>query len=147
MMKRFHVHVAVDDLTTNIEFYNRLFGQEPAKQNDDYAKWMLDDPRVNFAISSRCCSAGLDHFGIQTDSKEELKALEKSANLASGGNVIEQKGANCCYAKSDKHWTIDPQGLAWEHFHTMSDAVSYGKDTLKNASASASASACCASPD
>lgn len=130
-MKRFHVHVAVNELTGSIEFYNRLFGQEPAKQTVDYAKWMLDDPAINFAISARGNKPGLDHFGIQASSDEELKALGVLANSASGGQTLEQKAAACCYATSDKHWTIDPQGIAWEHFHTMSDALSYGTDTFK----------------
>lgn len=136
-MKRFHVHVAVKDLAASINFYSKLFGKPPAKQQPDYAKWMLDDPLVNFAISARGHAAGVNHFGFQVDSSEELSALKQLAETASGGEVLDQGEASCCYAKSEKHWTIDPQGLAWEHFHTMSDAVAFGEDTA------AKSDACC----
>ncbi|MEG0344256.1 MAG: ArsI/CadI family heavy metal resistance metalloenzyme [Acinetobacter sp.] len=126
-MKRFHVHIAVDDIKTSIHFYSQLFGQQPTKQQEDYAKWMLDDPRVNFAISAKGHVVGLNHLGFQVDSVEELIALEKLAKNASD-NVLSQKETTCCYAKSEKHWTIDPQGLAWEHFYTVSDSVVFGDD-------------------
>lgn len=128
-MKRFHVHIAVTDIATSINFYSRLFGQSPAKQRPDYAKWMLEDPRVNFAISARGHAAGLNHFGMQVDSTEELLELKQLAERASEGNVLDDGTASCCYANSEKHWTIDPQGLAWEHFHTISDALAFGEDT------------------
>ncbi len=129
-MKRFHVHIAVANLASSIDFYSKLFGQAPSKQKPDYAKWMLDDPRVNFAISARGHAIGVNHFGFQVDSAEELHALKLRAETATGEQVITQADAACCYANSDKHWTMDPQGLAWEHFHTMSDAQQFGADTI-----------------
>jgi catechol 2,3-dioxygenase-like lactoylglutathione lyase family enzyme len=134
-MKRFHVHVAVDNLAASITFYSKLFGQSPSKQQPDYAKWMLEDQRLNFAISSRGHVAGVNHFGMQADSPEELAALKALADDASGGTTLDQGEAACCYANSEKHWTIDPQGLAWEHFLTMSDAVAFGEDTATQAGA------------
>ena len=128
-MKRFHVHVAVDDLAASIDFYNKLFGRSPSKQQQDYAKWMLEDPRLNFAISSRGHVTGVNHFGMQADTQEELDALKLLADEASDGATLDQGQASCCYAKSEKHWTFDPQGLAWEHFVTLSDAVTFGEDT------------------
>ncbi|MBB4844839.1 catechol 2,3-dioxygenase-like lactoylglutathione lyase family enzyme [Paucibacter oligotrophus] len=128
-MKRFHVHLAVQSLDASIAFYSRLFGQAPAKQRDDYAKWMLDDPGLNFAISSRGHAAGLNHFGFQVDSSEELAGLKRLAQAAAGAaQVLDQDAAACCYARSEKHWTLDPQGLAWEHFHTLDDAPEFGQD-------------------
>jgi predicted enzyme related to lactoylglutathione lyase len=128
-MKRFHVHVSVTDLDASIGFYSNLFGQEPSKRRPDYAKWMLDDPAVNFAISSRGRPAGVNHLGFQADSAEELATLKQRAEAAAGDDVLNQGQTSCCYARSEKHWTIDPQGLAWEHFHTMSDAATYGQET------------------
>ncbi len=152
-MKRFHAHVAVTDLPASIDFYSKLFGQTPTRQEPDYAKWMLEDPRVNFAISSRGHAAGLNHFGMQADSAEELAALRQLANDAADGKVLGEGAASCCYAKSEKHWTLDPQGLAWEHFHTMSDAVAFGEDNkieagaccipLRGSEQDSSAAACC----
>jgi catechol 2,3-dioxygenase-like lactoylglutathione lyase family enzyme len=127
-MKRFHVHVAVDDLAASIDFYSKLFGQSPSKQQD-YAKWILEDPRLNFAISSRGHATGVNHFGMQADSPEELTSLKALADAASNSATLDQGETACCYAKSEKHWTIDPQGLAWEHFFTMSDAETFGEDT------------------
>jgi catechol 2,3-dioxygenase-like lactoylglutathione lyase family enzyme len=122
-MKRFHVHVAVDDLNANVEFYSRLFGRPPAKQRPDYAKWMLDDPRINFAISTQHAATGLNHLGMQAESAEELAALRTQAEAAAGGALRDEGSVTCCYAQSDKHWTVDPQGIAWEHFMTTGDAV------------------------
>ncbi len=127
-MKRFHVHLAVDDLAGNIAFYSKLFGQPPARQKEDYAKWMLEDPRLNFAISSRGHAAGLNHFGMQTDSAAELEDLAALAEDASNGTLLDRGQAACCYAVSEKHWIIDPQGVPWEHFHTMADAETFGTD-------------------
>lgn len=127
-MKRFHVHVAVRDISRSIVFYNKLFGQLPSMERQDYAKWMLEDPRLNFAISSRGHAAGVNHLGFQADSTEELKSLKVLAEAASAGQVLDQGETACCYAKSEKHWTVDPQGLAWEHFHTMSEAKEFGHD-------------------
>lgn len=133
-MKRFHVHVSVDDLDTNIAFYSKLFGQAPSKQQADYAKWMLEDPRINFAISKRGHTVGLNHFGMQVDTAEELASLKRLADDASQGQSIDQANATCCYAKSEKHWTLDPQGLAWEHYFTMADAVEFGDDHAPDSS-------------
>jgi catechol 2,3-dioxygenase-like lactoylglutathione lyase family enzyme len=139
-MKRFHVHVAVHDLQQSIRFYAALFGQQPSVTKDDYAKWMLDDPRVNFAISQRAAKAGLDHLGIQAENGEELEDI--GSRLAQADvSTHAQKGVSCCYAKSDKYWTIDPQGVAWESFHTLESAPVYGGDTRKVAAPKA---ACCA---
>jgi hypothetical protein len=127
-MKRFHVHVAVHDLKQSIRFYSALFGAQPSVAKEDYAKWMLDDPRVNFAISTRGNKAGLDHLGIQAENSEELE--EVGSRLAQADvSVMPQKGASCCYAKSDKYWTLDPQGVAWESFHTLESVPMYGGDT------------------
>lgn len=134
-MKRFHAHIAVENLETSIAFYSKLFGAAPSKQQVDYAKWMLEDPRINFAISTRGHAVGLNHFGFQVDTAEELLGLKKLADAATEGKVRNQSDAACCYAKSDKHWTIDPQGIAWEHFHTMADAAEFGSDTAQDSSA------------
>ena len=142
-MKRFHVHVAVHDLQQSIRFYSALFAAEPAVKKDDYAKWMLDDPRVNFAISTRATKAGLDHLGIQTDNGAELEDL--GSRLAQADVAITaQKGASCCYAKSDKYWTLDPQGVAWESFHTLDSVPVYGSDTRSKATTVEHKAACCA---
>jgi catechol 2,3-dioxygenase-like lactoylglutathione lyase family enzyme len=134
-MKRFHTHVAVENIETSIDFYSKFFGQPPTKKQIDYAKWMLDDPRVNFAISARGHVVGVNHFGFQVDSAEELVELKKLADAASAGEVLDQGKSACCYCNSEKHWTIDPQGLAWEHFHTMSDALEFGNDTANQTGA------------
>jgi len=127
-MKRLHVHVAVHDLQQSIRFYSALFAAQPAVKKDDYAKWMLDDPRVNFAISTRAAKTGLDHLGIQAENSNELEEL--GIRLAQADVAITtQKGASCCYAKSDKYWTIDPQGVAWESFHTLDAVPMYGEET------------------
>ena len=132
-MKRFHVHVGVHDLKQSVRFYSALFAAEPSVLKEDYAKWQLEDPKVNFAISTRPGKAGLDHLGIQAESGAELEEL--GARLAQAEvAVTPQKGATCCYAKSDKYWTIDPQGVAWESFHTLDSAPVYGeKATEKSA--------------
>jgi predicted enzyme related to lactoylglutathione lyase len=127
-MKRFHVHVAVDDLSASVEFYSRLFGRAASRLRPDYANWLLDDPAVNFAISARGHSPGVNHLGIQAESPQELADLRKLADAASGGNVLDQGETACCYARSEKHWTIDPQGLAWENFLTMEDSRVFGHD-------------------
>ena len=127
-MKRFHVHVAVADLESSIRFYSSLFGAQPAVTKDDYAKWMLDDPRVNFAISRRGDAPGVNHMGIQVESDEEL--LEMRGRLSQADRpVVEQANAACCYAASNKHWVRDPQGIAWETFHTLSHIPVFGEDT------------------
>jgi catechol 2,3-dioxygenase-like lactoylglutathione lyase family enzyme len=143
-VKRLHVHVAVHDLQQSIRFYSALFAAEPAVKKDDYAKWMLDDPRVNFAISTRSSKAGLDHLGIQAENAAELDEL--GSRLAQADVAITaQKGASCCYAKSDKYWTIDPQGIAWESFHTLDSVPMYGQETRPRAiEVKESTAACCA---
>ncbi|MGQ0546747.1 MAG: ArsI/CadI family heavy metal resistance metalloenzyme [Betaproteobacteria bacterium] len=140
-MKRLHVHVAVHDLEQSIRFYSSLFAAPPAVKEDDYAKWMLDDPRVNFAISTRGKKAGLDHLGIQAENGAELE--EVGSRLAQADvSVLPHKDAACCYAKSDKYWTIDPQGIAWESFHTLDSIPMYGGDT--GSVQKIEKSACCA---
>jgi len=140
-MKRFHVHVAVHDLETSIRFYCALFGAAPAVRKPDYAKWMLEDPRVNFAISARSAKAGLDHLGIQAEAGAELEDI--ASRLAQAEVAVQpQKAAACCYAKSDKYWTLDPQGIAWESFHTLDSVPVYGADTLP----APAQAACCPSP-
>lgn len=124
-MKRMHVHVAVDDLAAGIRFYSSLFAAEPTVRRDDYAKWMLDDPRVNFAISARGAAPGLNHLGVQVESPEEL--AEMNARLQTlDGEVVEEAGTTCCYAKSDKYWATDPAGIAWETYHTLESVPVFG---------------------
>ena len=119
-MKRFHVHVHVNDLSQSVAFYSKLFAAEPARVEADYAKWMLDDPRINFAISTRSAAVGVDHLGFQTDDAAELVALKARAEAADLA-LADSGETSCCYARSDKHWITDPQGVAWEHFHTLAD--------------------------
>ena len=140
-MKRFHVHVAVNDLAASVAFYSNLFGQPPSKHQQDYAKWMLEDPRLNFAISSRGHAAGVNHFGMQVDSQDELAGLKALADAASAGSTLDQGKTACCYANSEKHWTIDPQGVAWETYRTMEGIQTFGEDTRTEAEPGASA--CC----
>jgi catechol 2,3-dioxygenase-like lactoylglutathione lyase family enzyme len=128
-MRRFHVHVAVDDLDASIRFYSTVFGVPPTIAKPDYAKWMLDDPRVNFAISKRGLKPGLDHLGVQVESNEELVALREQVAQAEIA-AFDQRDAKCCYARSDKYWTTDPQGIAWETFHTLDSVPVYG-ETLR----------------
>lgn len=123
-MKRFHVHLHVADLAQSIGFYSKLFGQQPSRQEADYAKWMLDDPAVNFAISQRGAEPGIDHLGIQTDDASELAALKQRAEAADL-SLLDEGETTCCYARSDKHWLVDPQGIAWEHFHTLGNVPTF----------------------
>jgi len=117
-MNRLHVHISVDDIEQNIRFYSALFGNEPSVTKTDYAKWDLAEPAVNFAISKRGAKTGLDHVGIQADNDDELTAIQSRLEQA-GIAGREQRDAACCYARSDKHWTQDPQGIAWETFHSL----------------------------
>jgi catechol 2,3-dioxygenase-like lactoylglutathione lyase family enzyme len=126
-MKRLHVHVAVDDLEQSTAFYSTLFGTEPAVVQHDYAKWMLEDPRVNFAISARGRNSGVDHLGIQVDSADELERLAGQLKKA-GETTRDQEATTCCYARSDKSWVNDPNGLRWETFFTFGEAPTYGED-------------------
>lgn len=139
-MKRFHVHVAVADLEQNIRFYSTVFGVPPSVVKDDYAKWMLEDPRVNFAISARGATPGLDHLGFQVDSDEELAGLRAQVERAEIA-ALDQPEAACCYARSNKYWTADPQGIAWETFHSLSSIPVYGDAPKAGA---ASEAGCCA---
>lgn len=139
-MKRFHVHVAVDDLQANIRFYSSVFGAQPTVHKSDYAKWMMDDPRINFAISQRGVKAGVDHLGFQVDTDEELSALRDQVATAEIV-AFEQPGAECCYARSDKYWITDPQGIAWETYRTLGKAQIFGADSKGQAT---QAGACCA---
>jgi predicted enzyme related to lactoylglutathione lyase len=144
-MKRLHLHVAVDDLTQSIGFYSALFAAEPSVVKSDYAKWMLEDPRVNFAISTRGRKAGLDHLGIQVESADELQEVYARLHKA-GGEVIEQGQVACCYARSEKAWIDDPAGIAWETFFTTGDSTQYGDGTGERVAriAGEKADACCA---
>jgi catechol 2,3-dioxygenase-like lactoylglutathione lyase family enzyme len=126
-MNRFHVHVAVDDLEANIRFYSALFGAEPAVKKADYAKWMLEDPRINFAISQRGHRAGINHLGIQVESDAQLDAMRM--RLADAQIAATTPGeAACCYSRSSKYWTTDPQGVAWETYHTLGAIPVFGED-------------------
>jgi catechol 2,3-dioxygenase-like lactoylglutathione lyase family enzyme len=137
-MKRFHVHVSVDDLEANIRFYSAVFGATPTVRKPDYAKWMMEDPRVNFAISQRGARAGVNHLGFQVDTDEELTALRRQVAEAEIA-AVDQPGATCCYARSDKYWITDPQGVAWETYHTLGEAEIYGTVTRP----AEQAGACC----
>jgi len=138
-VNRLHVHLHVADLQKSVRFYTALFGQKPAKHETDYAKWMLDDPRVNFAISARGRTAGLGHLGIQVESRAELEAATARAKAAAGAVQIED-AARCCYAVSDKSWAEDPQGIRWETFLTTGDLADFGTDAE---SLPRPAAACC----
>jgi predicted lactoylglutathione lyase len=141
-MKRMHVHVSVDDISKAVGFYSALFAAKPAVVKDDYAKWMLDDPRVNFAVSTRGREPGLDHLGIQVESTGELQEVYARLRQA-GGAILEQGQTTCCYAQSEKSWIDDPAGIAWETFHTTGEATDYGA-SVKEGAQIAHAKACCA---
>jgi hypothetical protein len=147
-MKRFHVHVSVNNLEEGITFYSKAFGTQPTVQKSDYAKWMLEDPRLNFAISSRGGTPGLNHLGFQLDSDEEFKAMHAQLAEADAG-LVEEIGANCCYAKSDKYWVTDPAGIAWETYHSLGTIPLFGADEpgacgVRESPGAATAAACCA---
>jgi len=149
-MKRFHVHVAVNDLSKSIAFYSAMFGEQPGVVKQDYAKWMLEDPRINFAISSRGQPAGVNHLGMQAEDDAELEAIH--ANLQKADTtVLAEKGAHCCYAKSDKYWVTDPQGIAWESFRSLGSVPLFGDGEAVTAekpascgSGQAATASCCA---
>ncbi len=139
-MKRFHLHVGVKDIEKSVQFYSTLFGQQPSKRKNDYAKWMLEDPRINFAISTREGQVGVDHLGIQVDEDSELEVIDerlKGAEL----QVFDEGETTCCYAESKKAWVQDPSGIAWEAYRTMADV-----DIFKS-SKEAAETACCATAE
>jgi len=148
-MKRFHIHISVADLKRNVQFYSKLFNAEPTVLKEDYAKWALDDPAVNFAISNRASKVGVDHVGIQTDTDEELTQLREQLE-AVGVKGVAQDGTTCCYTRSDKYWVQDPQGIAWETFHSL-ESVPVFRETQQNVAEGAccipdlsnSVSSCC----
>jgi catechol 2,3-dioxygenase-like lactoylglutathione lyase family enzyme len=144
-MKRLHVSVAVNDIAKSVDFYSTLFATGPSIRKSDYAKWMLDDPRVNFSISSRGTKKGVDHLGIQVDDNSELAAVAERLAKA-GQSIFEQKATTCCYAQSNKAWVHDPEGVAWETFHTFGESTVYGEDRVNEGAAGVEAGACCA-PD
>ena len=124
-MKRLHVHVSVDDLAKSIQFYSTLFAAEPTVAKDDYAKWMLDDPRVNFAISKRGNETGIRHLGIQVEDRAELADVYSRLQRAEAP-ILDEGATTCCYAKSEKSWIADPQGIQWETFLTTGESTTYG---------------------
>jgi len=141
-MKRLHIHVAVDDLVASIPFYSALFAAPPSVTKDDYAKWLLEDPRLNFAISARGGAAGLDHLGIQVENQSELQ--EVYARLRQADRPVLEEGATtCCYAKSEKSWMLDPSGIAWETFLTSGESTVYG-DSPDLGAVRTTGGACCA---
>ena len=134
-MKRMHLHVSVDDINKSIGFYNSLFGASPTVSKPDYAKWMLDDPLVNFAISKRGATPGLDHIGIQVESDTELSEIKERLEKAEL-SLLTEEGTTCCYAKSDKHWVQDPSGIAWETYRTLDTAPTFsGQETVEPSAA------------
>lgn len=145
-MKRFHVHVGVADLEASIAFYSALFGAQPTVTKSDYAKWMLDDPRINFAVSQKCgADKGVEHLGVQVE--DEMELAEVYGRLkASKGPVLVEGETTCCYAKSEKSWIADPDGVVWEAFLTRGESTVYGEspDLSRVASDNAAANACCA---
>ena len=155
-MRRFHVHISVEDIGQSVAFYSALFDCPPSVLQSDYAKWMLDDPRVNFAMSKRGAGAGINHLGLQFDSNEELDVVQRRM-AAAGAASTEERAAPCCYAESDKHWINDPQGVPWEAFHTLKEIPVYGVDSGPRSpgtgvrrvipiKVAAPASACCETP-
>jgi lactoylglutathione lyase len=138
-MKRFHVHARVDDLKASVAFYSKLFAAEPTRLEGDYAKWMIEDPRINFAISTRVGKPGIDHLGVQTDNAEELAELKERAQAADMA-ILDEGQTACCYARSEKHWVADPQGIAWEHFQTLDSIPTFSQDSAGVPQESA---ACC----
>jgi predicted enzyme related to lactoylglutathione lyase len=139
-MKRFHVHISVADLQESIRFYSKLFGVAPTVEKNDYAKWMLEDPRINVAISMRDELLGVNHLGMQVDTADELLSMRDQLAAADQA-IVEQAGAACCYARSDKYWVSDPSGIAWETFHSLGTIPVFG---LEDRSQRSGTAACCA---
>jgi extradiol dioxygenase family protein len=141
-MKRFHIHMHVQNLSEQIKFYSAMFNQAPAREEADYAKWMLQDPPLNFAISTRGDKPGVDHMGIQVDTDEELQTLKTQAKAADMA-LLDEGETSCCYAQSDKYWLTDPDGNAWEQFRTLGNIPVYGEHAAAKPGV---AGACCAQP-
>jgi catechol 2,3-dioxygenase-like lactoylglutathione lyase family enzyme len=143
-MKRFHVHVAVKDIQESTRFYSAMFGVAPSVLKVDYAKWMLEDPRINFAISQRSQTPGVNHLGFQAETDEELEGIHAHLQNADHA-IVAEKGVSCCYAKSDKYWVTDPQGIAWESFRSLGSVPIYGEENHDAAAAcgSQAESGCC----
>lgn len=144
-MKRFHVHMAVENIEQNVRFYSTLFGTSPTVLKADYAKWMLEDPRVNFAISKRGANSGLDHVGIQAENEAELEDVHSRLARADQ-QMVKQEQTSCCYAKSNKYWVQDPQGIAWEAFHTLGEVPVFGDGSLAAQSEKLGITAACCAP-
>ena len=139
-MKRLHMHIAVNELSESINFYSTLFNSSPSVERDDYAKWDLAEPAINFAISKRGHTSGINHLGIQVDSEDELEEIAQRLDKA-GITSSKQEDSSCCYAHSNKHWALDPQGIAWESFHTLGEIPIFGEDTKTDSEDESSA--CC----
>jgi catechol 2,3-dioxygenase-like lactoylglutathione lyase family enzyme len=144
-MKRFHAHIRVDDLESSVRFYSTLFGSEPSVLKADYAKWMLDDPRVNFAITAGSNTTGVDHLGLQVESDEDLAVITERLDAA-GRSVAKQQNATCCYAQGNKGWASDPSGISWETFHTFGESTVYGTDFAPHPAASKPGAELCCTP-
>lgn len=142
---RFHVHTHVEDLQASIAFYSKMFGAQPVRTESDYAKWHLENPRLNFAVSTRGSKTGIDHLGFQADTPEELAELKARAEAADQA-FVDEGATTCCYAKSDKHWVTDPQGIAWEHFQTLGNIPVFSESQNATASPTAPAAAACCPP-
>lgn len=144
-MNRLHVHLKVSDLDKSIAFYTALFAREPDRRESDYAKWMLEDPRANIAISSRSATAGIDHVGLQVETNDELETIATRLKSA-GVGALEDPNATCCYAKSDKYWALSPDGAKWELYRTFGESKTFGESPAADAPAKAAntARACCA---
>ena len=138
LMNKIHIHVAVNELSESINFYSTLFGTSPSVEHDDYAKWQLNNPAINFAISKRGHASGINHLGIEVDSDNELNAIAQRLSQAEI-NFSTQEGTSCCYANSNKHWSLDPQGIAWESFHSLENIPVFGGDVSNDEATSA----CC----
>lgn len=143
-MKRFHVHLGVADLAASVRFYSDLFGMPPTVEKPDYAKWMIDDPRVNFAISRRGARTGLNHLGLQAESADELTGIHARFTAADAAGVTDETNVACCYARSDKHWVRDPQGIAWEAFHSLGAVPLFDGDAEPASACCTEKTTCCA---
>jgi catechol 2,3-dioxygenase-like lactoylglutathione lyase family enzyme len=141
-MNRLHVHLNVKDLDRSVDFYSALFGRAPDKRESDYAKWMLEDPRANIAISARGAAVGVDHVGLQTDDRGELETIASRLKDA-GAALVEEPDATCCYARSNKYWAASPDGAKWELYHTFADSKSFGAGPDMPAIEKAATRACC----